>query len=1220
MHTTAVLHTHVDTFFSIDLDTCAELNVVDIEFVKRHNLLWIGNESPRIRFMDSHFAKVFGVYQVPVSLTDPHGCTRKALIPCTAVQRNSLLDDSPVILGMPALSQLGILLFPQTQSWWFVQETDVVKLTNPKKFLKQCRREARVFAVLIHPNAPTALFPDEEEAKTPRKTDEIPPELMEFKDVMDISNSDILPSFKPTDHKIDLLPNTTPPVGPIYPLSRNQLLILHNYLEENLAKGRIRPSESPAASPVLFIPKKDGTLRLCVDYRGLNKITVKNRYPLPLISEILDRAAGAKFFTKLDVKDAYYRIRIRKGDEWKTAFRTRYGLFEYLVMPFGLTNAPATFQSYIHQALGGLLDEFCIVYLDDILIFSPDRDTHTEHIRRVLARLRKAQLYCKPSKCSFYKDQVEFLGYIVNREGIAMDPERIRTIQDWPEPQTFRDVQVFLGFCNFYRKFIRGYSEIALPLTSLMKGMEAGKKFGDFRLDSETRAAFQRLKEEFQHAPILRHFDPNKSIILETDASDFAMGAVLSQEAEDHRKHPVAFWSAKFSGPTKNYSTPDHEMMAIVEAFKHWRHYLEGSRYPITVFSDHNNLQGFMKQNYLNGRQARWCMYLAGFDFTIKHQAGKRNPADGPSRRPDYYDEDSSSQMCWLPTIQNKMDNAEKNRQRDAVDSGMKPPSVSGSRIFVYSEDPEDAELVEDGLPQPTMMRKDAEASARLEGIFIPNPSQPLIEVVKNLQQNDSTTQKIKERLTNSRRSARDTVTWHLGLAGELLYQEKLFVPEEQAIKQELLQRYHDDPLAGHFGSAKTLELLQRKYYWPRMAADVKEYCKTCHVCQTGKPRRHRVYGSLESLPIPKRPWSEITMDFIVGFPTVIGPDGLERDAILVVVDRYTKMCRFFAMNTTMKSQELAELLHREIELKYGIPDGCVSDRGSVFTSQFWSDLCYLNKVHRKLSTAFHPQTDGQTERMNQTLIQYLRCYASEHPTIWATILPEAEFVCNNTKSATTQLTPFQALMGYNPTMSRRIEGEAPSEGAWHPNAQERLVQLQRIRTQLEQHWAEAVANQKRYYDAKHQKHEFRKGQLVLLSTRNLKLKTSPKFTPKFIGPFRVLECVGSLAYRLALPEKYSRLHNVFPVSLLEPWHARSQEDSQQMPMPELEDDEEWEVEEVREEKRIDGETLFFIKWKGWPSEFNQWVPEEDMMNARRMIDRFRREQEQKSRKRKEMA
>ena len=274
-----------------------------------------------------------------------------------------------------------------------MKETDYVRLINPKKFKKICQSEPRVYTLTVHPDILTVLFPDEEEEKPQRKKqeeEEIPLELTDIVDMMDISKSSILPTFKNTDHQIMLQPNIIPPVGTIYPLLPNELKILRDYITENLANHRICPSQSSVASPVLFVPKKDSTLCLCIDYRGLNKITIKNRYPLPLISEILDRASGAKFFSKIDIKDAYYRIRIYEGDEWKTAFRTRYGLFEYLVMPFGLTNIPATFQNYIHQALGGLLDEFCITYLDDILIFLPDRETYTKHIRKVLERLRIA--------------------------------------------------------------------------------------------------------------------------------------------------------------------------------------------------------------------------------------------------------------------------------------------------------------------------------------------------------------------------------------------------------------------------------------------------------------------------------------------------------------------------------------------------------------------------------------------------------------------------------------------------------------------------------------------------------------------------------------------------------------------------------------------------------------------------------------------------------------
>jgi hypothetical protein len=442
-------------------------------------------------------ASTFGVFEVPLELKDCCEIVKNVNVPCVAVERGVVKGDSPVLLGRPTLNALSILLFPRDDKWWFMPQTDRVQLESPRKFKKTCRREARVFSLQIHPDVPNVLFPDEEEEKPQRKEIEIPDELSDFSDVMDPSNADVLPAHKTTDHCIELQPGTTPPAGPIYPLSRAELKILEEYLRESLAKGRIRLSQSPAASPVLFVPKKDGTFRLCVDYRGLNSITVKNRYPLPLISEIMDRTAGAQYFTKLDVKEAYYRIRIAEGDEWKTAFRTRYGLYEYLVMPFGLTNAPATFQSYIHQALRGYLDEFCVTYLDDILIFSPNRETHTKHIRQVLERLRAAQLYCKPSKCSFYQDRVEFLGYIIDRDGISMDSERVRTIQEWPEPKTYREIQVFLGFCNFYRRFIRGYSELALPLTSLLKGMKKGKKPGSVRLMGETKASFQRLQTAF---------------------------------------------------------------------------------------------------------------------------------------------------------------------------------------------------------------------------------------------------------------------------------------------------------------------------------------------------------------------------------------------------------------------------------------------------------------------------------------------------------------------------------------------------------------------------------------------------------------------------------------------------------------------------------------------------------------------------------------------------
>ncbi|RYC80447.1 hypothetical protein BFJ63_vAg16669 [Fusarium oxysporum f. sp. narcissi] len=256
-------------------------------------------------------------------------------------------------------------------------------------------------------------------------------------------------------------------------------------------------------------------------------------------------------------------------------------------MPFGLANAPATFQHYIHQALQGLVDTICVVYLDDILVFSKTREDHTIHLKQILDRMKAAELYAKPSKCSFYQDRVEFLGFILTTEGVEMDPERIRTIVEWPEPTTYREIQVFLGFCNFYRRFIYGYSKVTAPLTALLKGSQKGRKPGSVRLDDRERQAFRALIAEFGKAPVLRHFDPERHIRVETDALEYAMAGILSQPDNEGRYHPVAFWSRKFNGPELNYGTPDQEMMAIVESFKHWRHYLEGSLKQVEVLSDH---------------------------------------------------------------------------------------------------------------------------------------------------------------------------------------------------------------------------------------------------------------------------------------------------------------------------------------------------------------------------------------------------------------------------------------------------------------------------------------------------------------------------------------------------------------------------------------------------------------------------------------------------------
>lgn len=1209
-----------------DLDSCAEVDIVSYEFAKKHRLQQAKLTAPLISAINRRSTSTYGVWRIPITMVDSRGTTRSFQRSCVAIDRDPRIEGSPVLLSMTMLRDHRIHLSTWNRKWWF--ESSPTELLSPHKFTKASRNHAHVFAVVRMPEE--VWLPHDDETTQPATTD-LPRELLQFYDVFSAERSRTLPSRKDTDHAIDVAPDESPPYGPIYPLSPAELRELRRYLDENIANGRVRPSKSPAGAPILFVPKKDGGLRLCVDYRGLNKVSVKNRYPLPLISEILDRLSGAKYFSKIDVQDAYYRIRIREGDEWKTAFRTRYGHFEYTVMPFGLTNAPATFQNYIHIALRGLLDLFCVAYLDDILVFSGDRESHTRHLHQVLERMRQAELYAKPSKCVFYQNQVEFLGYVVSQEGISMDPRRVNTIVSWEMPRSYHDVQVFLGFCNFYRRFIPNYSRIALPLTDLLKGSVNGKKPGKVQLSLAQRIAFRRLITAFQSASLLRHFDPERRIRVETDASNQGMAGILSQPDDLGLYHPVAFWSRKFAGAEVHYATPDQELFAIVYSFKHWRHYLEGSIHPVEVLSDHANLRTFMKQPKLNGRQARWCMFLSPFDFVIRHRAGKTNPADGPSRRTSSGLGDAPGAELLAPLRERIVTSEGVDPLNAAVDSGEAPLRQAASVEEIKVVDllasksqfhPQDEESVdplgtavdsgveaadwavwEDLGRAQYIPQCEVQAADVMEHVYSSQVGDHLGNLIMRLQTNDQGTQRRKAAVTQGLPGHKG---WDVGPEGLVRFKGRLYVPAGANLRRKLLSLYHDDALAGHFGMNRTEELLRRKFHWVNLQDDVAEYVQSCAVCQGAAAPKHRPHGKLESLPIPSRPFSELSMDFITGLPPTIH-NGNPVDAILVVVDRFTKWCLFFAVPSTITSVELAELFHSEVELRFGPPDGIVSDRGAIFTSKFWSKLCYHSHVRLRLSTAFHPQTDGQTERMNQTLEHYLRCFIDQEQLTWPKLLKSAEFASNNAVNATTGLSPFMSLLGYSPDFHLRTEDGPLREEV--PAATTRVDKLQNLRQKLTDHWQKATETQARHYNQRHKPLTFQRGDLVALSTKNLKLKTpAKKLAPRFIGPFRVLDPVGTQAYRLALPNQYSRIHNVFHVSLLEPWKQRGKRnDNESLPMPELDDDEEWEVEEVKEEQEFDGDLHFLVKWKGWPSEYNQWVPEADMGNAQETVARFRR-------------
>jgi hypothetical protein len=424
-----------------------------------------------------------------------------------------------------------------------------------------------------------------------------------------------------------LEPGTTPPASRIYPLSGAQLAELRAQLQELLEKGFVRPSISPYGAPILFVPKKDGGWRLCIDYRALNKITVRNQHPLPRIDEMFEQLHGSCVFSKLDLASGYHQIRMHEDSIEKTAFKTRYGHYEFVVMPFGLTNAPATFQSVMNSILDPFMDRFVLVYLDDILIYSKSMVEHVEHLKSVLAALREHKFYCKRSKCQFGSQQVEYFGHLLTPQGIMVDPRKVAAIRDWPDPTNVSQLRGFLGLVQYYDAFVDHFADHAFPLTELLKKDVA------WVWEGPQIHAFSMLKDLVSSPPCLLMPDLDKPFVVHVDASGYALGAVLQQD-QGHGLQPVAFESRKLQPPERKLAPYDRELLALIHALLKWKHLLIGAKF--TVHTDQEALKYLLTAPVRTSRQERWLAEIMRFMPDIKYVKGSDNVvADALSRRVD---------------------------------------------------------------------------------------------------------------------------------------------------------------------------------------------------------------------------------------------------------------------------------------------------------------------------------------------------------------------------------------------------------------------------------------------------------------------------------------------------------------------------------------------------------------------------------------------------------
>ncbi|KAL0536730.1 hypothetical protein IC582_025690 [Cucumis melo] len=573
-----------------------------------------------------------------------------------------------------------------------------------------------------------------------------------------------LPPHREVEFSIELEPGTVPISRAPYRMVPAKLKELKVQLQELLDKGFIRPSVSPWGAPVLFVKKKDGSMRLCIDYGELNKVTVKNRYPLPRIDNLFDQLEGAIVFSKIDLRSGYHQLRIKDGDVPKTAFRSRYGHYEFIVMSFGLTNAPTVFMDLMNRVFREFLDTFVIVFIDDILIYSKTEAEHEEHLRMVLQTLRDNKLYAKFSKCEFWLKQVSFLGHVVSKAGVSVDPAKIKAVTSWTRPSTISEVRSFLGLAGYYRRFVENFSRIATTLTQLTR------KGAPFVWSKACEDSFQNLKQKLVTAPVLTVPDGSGSFVIYSDASKKGLGCVLMQQGK-----VVAYASRQLKSHEQNYPTHDLELAAVVFALKIWRHYLYGEK--IQIFMDHKSLKYFFTLKELNMRQRRWLELVKDYDCEILYHPGKTNVvADAFSRKVSH----SAALITRQAPLHRDLERAE--------------IAVSVGAVTMQL-----AQLTKRGL---------AEAGQAVE--------------------------------------------FSISSDGGLLFERRLCVPSDSAVKTELLSKAHSSPFSMHPGSTKMYQNLKRVYWWRNMKREVAEFVSRCLVCQQVKAPRQKPAGLLQPLSIPE--------------------------------------------------------------------------------------------------------------------------------------------------------------------------------------------------------------------------------------------------------------------------------------------------------------------------------------------------------------------------------
>ncbi|KAL2102439.1 hypothetical protein ACEWY4_001607 [Coilia grayii] len=870
------------------------------------------------------------------------------------------------------------------------------------------------------------------------------------------------------------------------------------HINQLLESQVIRESSSPYASPIVLAKKKDGSLRMCVDYRLLNSKTRKDSFPLPRIEESLDALAGAQWFSTLDLASGYNQVPVLERDKPKTAFCTPFGLFEWNRMPFGLCNAPSTFQRLMQRMFGDQQCQSLLLYLDDIIIFSSSFHQHLQRLEIVLSRLHTEGLKAKLEKCAFFRHQVNYLGHVISHEGVATDPAKIEAVSTWKRPRHVSELRSFLGFASYYRRFVEGFAKLAGPLHKLVADLSSGKAKRGTSQDlgaawtAQCEESFEALKARLVSAPVLAYADFSRPFILEVDASYSGLGAVLSQEVEGIVR-PVAYASRGLR-PTErnmsNYSSMKLEFLALKWAMtEKFREYLLGQR--CVVFTDNNPLS-YLHTAKLGATEHRWAAQLAAFNFDIKYRSGRSNKnADALSRQ---YMSGASLEEYVLP----------------------------GTVVPVH-------------LQQATTAPY-AEFAAQLSISVFPQRSAPEIRA---LQEADSTLGLVltfwrrgspptaAERLVTPKPALGFLRQWSRLVEREGVLYRRVFRPDGKeelfqlllpsSLIPEILQQLHQDH--GHQGVERTAELVRRRCFWPGLLSDIQQWCRECGRCQLAKdsgPASHSFMGHL----LASRPNEIVAIDFT---QLELTRNGVEN--VLVMTDVFSKYTQAVPTRD-QRAHTVAQILLHEWFYRFGVPSRIHSDQGRSFESGLIHQFCSLYGVAKSRSTPYHPAGNGQCERFNRTLHNLLRTIPTTQKHDWASCLPQVVYCYNTTPHPTTGESPYFLMFGREPTLPidfllGRVQEPLPGTVQdWIAEHQVKLrLAFQGARDRLEA----AADRRKERHDRQVHEVPLQEGQLVYL--RDLSVR----------GRHKIQDLWSPVSYQvLKVPTGNGAVYTIAPVSNLE--------------------------------------------------------------------------------------